>query len=280
MTAATWGLIIDVARCHDCNNCFLACKDEFVGNDWPPYSKSQPDHGHRWMNILHRERGGYPLVEVAYLPKPCQHCKNPPCVEAARNGAVTVRQDGIVMIDPDKSVGQKQLVDACPYGAIFWNETVQSPQKCTMCAHLLDEGWKEPRCVQVCPTGAMQAFKLVSSEWERLSKEDGLAGYLPEQGTGPRVLYKNLVRFTRGFIAGSVALADTDECAENARVLLTDEQGRELAETRTNNYGDFKLHGIEEVTTRLIVEITADDLPPKLVKVEFNDSLNLGTIIV
>ena len=111
-------------------------------------------------------------------------------------------------------------------------------------------------------------------------KEDGLTGYLPEQETEPRVLYKNLVRFTRGFIAGSVALADTDECAENARVLLTDEQGRELAETRTNNYGDFKLQGIEEVTTRLIVEITVDDLPPKLVKVEFNDSLNIGTIIV
>ena len=61
---------------------------------------------------------------------------------------------------------------------------------------------------------------------------------------------------------------------------MTDEQGRELAETRTNNYGDFKLQGIEEVATRLIVEITVDDLPPKLVKVEFNDSLNLGTIIV
>jgi len=280
MTAATWGLTIDVARCHDCNNCFLACKDEFVGNDWSPYSKSQPDHGHRWMNILHRERGGYPLVAVAYLPKPCQHCKNPPCVKAARDGAVTVRPDGIVLIDPDKAVGQKQLVDACPYGAIFWNETDQSPQKCTMCAHLLDEDWKEPRCVQVCPTGAMQAFKLVSSEWEQLIKEDGLAGYLPEQETEPRLLYKNLVRFTRGFIAGSVTLADTDECAEDARVLLTDEQGRELTETRTNNYGDFKLQGIEEVTTRLIVEITVDDLPPKLVKVEFNDSLNLGNIIV
>ena len=49
-----WNLVIDLARCHDCNDCFLADKDEFVGNDFPPYSAAQPWHGHRWMNF---ERG-------------------------------------------------------------------------------------------------------------------------------------------------------------------------------------------------------------------------------
>ena len=276
----TWGLIIDVARCHDCNNCFLACKDEFVGNDWPPYSKAQPHRGQRWMNILRRERGGYPLVAVAYLAKPCQHCKNPPCLKAARNGAVTIREDGIVLIDPDKAAGQKQLVEACPYEAIFWNKASQAPQKCSLCAHLLDEGWQEPRCVQACPTGAMQALKVGGDEWERLMKAENLAAYLPEQETGPRVLYKNLKRFTHGFIAGSVALANTDECADNVRVLLTDEQGQTLAETRTDNYGDFKLHGLEEAASKLCVHIIVPGLPPKLVAVEFETSLNLGTIII
>ena len=277
---ATWGLIIDVARCHDCNNCFLACKDEFVGNAWPPYSKAQPDHGQRWMNILRRERGGYPLVEVAYLPKPCQHCKNPLCLKAARNGAVTIREDGIVLIDPDKATGQKQLVEACPYGAIFWNEASQTPQKCSLCCHLLDEGWQAPRCVQACPTGALRAFKLQSDEWEQRIKAERLAAHLAKHECEPRVLYKNLKRFTHGFIAGSVALADTDECAENARVLLTDGQGQALAETYTDNYGDFKLHGLEEMASKLFVEIKVDGLPPKLVTVEFETSLNLGTIII
>ncbi len=232
------------------------------------------------MNILRHEKGDYPLVEVAYLPKPCQHCKNPPCLLASRNGAVTVRPDGIVLINPDKVVGQKQLVDACPYGAIFWNETDQSPQKCTLCAHLLDDGWKEPRCVQVCPTNAMQIFKLGEKEWEQLIKTDELTAYLPEQGTRPRILYKNLKRFTHGFIAGSVALADTDECADNVQILLMDDQGRKLAETRTNNYGDFKLHGLEEKPSRFFVEIRIAGLPTKLVEVGFKTSLNLGTIIV
>ena len=277
---ATWGLIIDVARCHDCNNCFLACKDEFVGNDWPPYSMAQPDQGQRWMNILRSERGGYPLVEVAYLAQPCQHCKNPPCLKAARNNAVSIREDGIVLIDPDKASGQKQLIEACPYGAIWWNEEKNVPQKCTLCAHLLDDGWQEPRCVQACPTGAMQAFKLEKDEWQKRIRAEGLATYLPEHECKPRVLYKNLKRFTHGFIAGSVALAETDECAGNARVLLTDEKGQTLKETMTNNYGDFKLQGIEETASKLTVEIAVDGLPPKLVTVDFKNSLNLGTIFI
>ena len=277
---ATWGLIIDVARCHDCNNCFLACKDEFVGNDWLPYSKAHTDRGQRWMNILRRERGGYPLVEVAYLPKPCQHCERPPCVKAARNSAVAVREDGIVLIDPNKAQGQKQLVEACPYGAIFWNEAYQAPQKCSLCAHLLDEGWQAPRCVQACPTGAMGAFKMVGDEWQRRIEAEGLSAYLSEHECVPRVLYKNLKRFTHGFIAGSVALGDTDECAQNARVVLTDEQGRALSETRTDNYGDFKLHDLEEVASTYFVEITVTGQPLKSVAVEFEASLNLGTIII
>jgi len=278
--SATWGLIIDVARCHDCNNCFLACKDEFVGNDWPPYTQAQPERGQRWMNIQRKEHGQYPLVEVAYLAKPCQHCQNPPCRKAARNGAVTVREDGIVLLDADKAKGQKHLVEACPYGAIFWNETSQTAQKCSLCAHLLDEGWQEPRCVQACPTGAIKALKLTSDAWlQRIADED-LSVYLPESGCQPRVLYRNLKRFTHGFIAGTVALADTDECAENAQVLLKDENERILAETRTNNYGDFKLMGPKESTSGLRVEIHAQGgRPPKSVGVEFAASVNLGTII-
>ena len=62
----SWHLIVDVARCHDCNDCFLADKDEFVDNEFPPYSAAQPWHGHRWMNIKRKERGQYPMVQVAY----------------------------------------------------------------------------------------------------------------------------------------------------------------------------------------------------------------------
>ena len=128
-----WNLIIDVEKCEDCNNCFLACKDEHVGNDWPGYAASQPLHGHRWIDIMRKERGQYPLVDVAYRPTPCMHCDNAPCIKAAKDGAIYKRDDGIVIIDPEKSKGQKAVLDACPYDAIWWNEEKEIPQKCTFC---------------------------------------------------------------------------------------------------------------------------------------------------
>ena len=99
-----WYKVIDVAKCHDCNNCFMADKDEFVGNDWPGYTDAQPRHGHRWVDILRRERGQYARNDVAYLPVPCQHCENPPCVPAS-DGAFYKREDGIVLIDLEKAKG-------------------------------------------------------------------------------------------------------------------------------------------------------------------------------
>ena len=122
-----YALIIDVEKCEDCNNCFLACKDEHIGNDWPRYTVSQPIHGHRWMNIFRKERGQFPLIDVSYLPVPCMHCDNAPCIKAAKNGGIYKRDDGIVMIDPLKAVGQEELIKSCPYDAIWWNEEHQVP---------------------------------------------------------------------------------------------------------------------------------------------------------
>ena len=66
-------------------------------------------------------------MDVAYLPVMCQHCDDAPCIAAAKNGAVTKRPDGIVHIDPVKAKGQKAIADACPYGAVRWNEELNFP---------------------------------------------------------------------------------------------------------------------------------------------------------
>lgn len=116
-----WNLIIDIEKCEDCNNCFLSCKDEHVDNDFQGYSAPQVKHGHRWVNIMRKERGQFPQIDVAYLPVFCMHSDDAPCITAAKDGAVYKRDDGIVIIDPVKAQGQKHLVDACPYGAIWWN---------------------------------------------------------------------------------------------------------------------------------------------------------------
>jgi len=241
-----YNFIIDVAKCENCNNCFLSCKDEHCGNDWPGYSLSQPLHGQRWMNILRKERGRFPLIDVAYLPKPCMHCDDAPCIAAAKNGEIYKRPDGIVLIDPEKAKGQKALVAACPYGTIWWNEESQIPQKCTFCAHLLDQGWKEPRCVQVCPTGALSLLHVEDEELARIKESEKLET-LPTKGlsTHPRVLYKNLHRFNTHIIVGSVATGEegATECVVDATVRLI-ENGHTVSEQATDDFGDFKFDGL------------------------------------
>jgi len=275
-----WNMIIDVARCHDCNNCFLACKDEFVDNDFPPYSVAQPWHGHRWMNILRRERGQYPKVDVAYLPVPCMHCDDAPCLKQAEDGAVYRREDGIVIIDPEKAKGRKNLVDTCPYGAIWWNEERDLPQKCTFCVHLLEEGWKQPRCVQACPTEALRVLHAEDAEMEEIIRAENLEMYQPRFDTRPRVYYRNLYRYEKCFIAGSVALQDSDECAEGAKVVLK-KDGTQVVETAlTNNYGDFQIDGLEERSGSYTLEIRHTGYEVQTREIELNTSVKLGTIFL
>src|SRR4029077_16203342 len=118
-----------------------------------------PKHGHKWINILQKERGQVPMIDIAYVPTMCNHCDHAPCIAKAGD-AVKKREDGIVLIDPEKARGRKDLVEACPYGHIWWNEELQLPQIWPFDAHLLDQGWQQTRGQQACPTGAMRAIKI------------------------------------------------------------------------------------------------------------------------
>jgi len=217
-------ILIDITKCTGCYNCQIACKDEHVDNDWLPYARPQPDLGHFWMHVAERERGEVPKFKIAYIPKPCMQCEDPPCAKAARGGAIYKRKDGIVIIDPEKSKGQKKVVKACPYGCIYWNKELNIPQKCTFCAHLLDKGWKEPRCVDVCPTGAL-TFGEEDDLSDLLKKAEPL---LPESSTKPRVYYIGL---PKRFIAGAVFNPEKDECIEGAKITITDDQTGETRST-------------------------------------------------
>ncbi|HUZ74700.1 MAG TPA: 4Fe-4S dicluster domain-containing protein [Stellaceae bacterium] len=276
---AKWNLIIDVAECTNCNNCTLAAMDEYVGNEWPGYAAPMPKHGHRWINILQKERGQAPMIDIAYVPTLCNHCDDAPCIKAARDGAITKRPDGIVLIDPVKAKGQKQLVDACPYGHIWWNEELQLPQAWPFDAHLLDQGWQQTRGQQSCPTGAMRAVKLEDEAMERMAREDHLEAIRPELGTKPRVWYRNLWRYTTCFIGGSLAseAGGIVDCVEGARVRLV-KDGAAVAETTSDNFGDFKFDRLPEGSGRYEVEIAAAGRPVKTVAAELGESLNLGEI--
>ena len=235
-------MVIDITRCNGCYNCFLACRDEYCGNEFPPYSASQPETGQSWMQIIEKESGKYPKVKVAFTPAPCMQCDDASCIKAAKEGAIYKRPDGIVIIDPEKSAGQKGLVSSCPYRVVFWNEARQIPQKCTFCAHLLDQGWKAPRCVEVCPTGALTFGDLddANSDVAKLMKFGKVEVLHPEYGLKEKVAYVGL---PKRFIAGAVVLGDTDECGVGARVTL--EGKGEKRVVKADNYGDFEFEGLK-----------------------------------
>jgi Fe-S-cluster-containing dehydrogenase component len=272
-----WNMIIDVAECTNCNLCTLATMDEYVGNEWPGYAKPMPRHGHKWINILQKERGQVPMIDVAYVPTMCNHCDDAPCMAGAR-GAITKRPDGIVIIDPEKAKGRKDLVAACPYGHIWWNEELEVPQAWPFDAHLIDDGWQQTRGHQSCPTGAMRAISIEDADMEHMVREEGLEVLRPELGTKPRVFYRNLWRYSKCFIGGSIS-AEADgvvDCVEGASVRLL-KNGNLIAETTSDNYGDFTFDKLNEHSGKYLVEISANGRS-RTVDAQLGASINLGEI--
>lgn len=275
-----WNLIIDVAKCFNCNNCTLSCHDEYFDNTFPGVAHGMAKHGQPWINVLQRETGAVPMVQVSYLPVTCNHCDKPRCMEVARDGAVVKRADGIVIIVPEKARGQKQIADACPYGAVHWNEERQLPQAWPFDAHLLDAGWTRTRGAQSCPTQAMQVLCVEDDEMRRLVAEQGLQVLHPEYGTEPRVYYRNLDRWTRVFIGGSVAATvdGANDCVAGAEVVLT-QDARMIAKATTDAYGDFRFNGLAPGTGNCTVTVKADAFATLTREVELKDrSLYLGAL--
>jgi Fe-S-cluster-containing dehydrogenase component len=157
-------------------------------------------------------------------------------MKAAKNDAVYRREDGLIIIDPEKAKGQKQIVDACPYGAVFWNEELDIPQKCTGCAHLLDNG-EIPHCIDLCVHKAIRFGDL-----EEFANElDDAVVKKPENK--PHVYYLNLPKL---FVSGEVWDPKDDECIENAEVVLNKIDSGESWSVMTDNYGDFWFKRLDE----------------------------------
>jgi hypothetical protein len=89
-----------------------------------------------------------------------------------------------------------------------------------------------------------------------------------------------LYRFAKCFIGGSVALQDVDECAEGAHVTLTDSSGQVAGVADTNNYGDFKIDGLEENSGVYTLKIEYTGYKEQGLEVDLEDSINLGVIFM
>jgi len=201
-----YGMGVDVDKCIGCGRCADACKAE---NNVPRDSH----HFRTWVErYVIREDGetdvdspnggieGFPerggeggALRTFFVPKLCNHCANPPCVQVCPVGATFTTEDGVVLVDEDWCIGCRYCIQACPYGARFLHPTRHTAEKCTFCYHRLVQGLM-PACVEVCPTGA-RIFGEVqrrSSPLARFMRFNQMSVLKPHLNTDPKVFYANL----------------------------------------------------------------------------------------
>lgn len=271
-----YGMIIDINKCNGCYNCFLACKDEYTGNDYPPYSLAQPNEGKPFMKMTEKEMGICPKVKVDYVPQPCLQCADAPCVNMSVDGEVYRRPDGIVIIDPEKAKGKREIVTYCPHRVISWNDALDVAQKCTFCVHQLENGAKEPRCVEGCPSGAILFGDLddPGSEIAKSMADAPTQELNPSYALKPNVVYRNL---PGRLIAGEVILEDKQECAKDVKVTLKGD-GTEMT-TTTDFFGDFEFKSlVADKSFQITLEL--DGYKSQTIDIKTDTDKNMGEVLL
>ncbi len=154
-----YGMVIDLERCFGCRACMEACK---VENNTPTAVF--------WMYVFRFEEGHYPNSRVNYLPRPCMHCDNAPCVKVCPVGARYKRADGLVATDWKRCIGCRYCEVACPYSVNYFNW--KDPMK----NQYLD--WKAPEAeaVQRVTGGAIPPYQNPDLEGQYGSERRRIAG--------------------------------------------------------------------------------------------------------
>ena len=258
--------IIDVDKCTGCNLCVVACKDEHVDSSYVPWSKPQPESGHFWMNVKAVERGTIPRVRMSFLPTMCQHCEEAPCVTACPEGAIKTRDDGLIWIDGEKCTGCGDCQPSCPYDVIYQNADLNIAQKCTGCAHRVDEG-ELPRCVDVCPHEAI-LFKQADA------MDSSLEILHPDYEVKPRVFWKGL---PKPWITGAIIDPSADEVIIGASVRATNLTDGTTLKTKSNEFGEFWLTGLA-LNNDYRVDILVDGYSDFSTKVSLDGEQEIGLI--
>ncbi|MCL4749474.1 MAG: 4Fe-4S dicluster domain-containing protein [Myxococcales bacterium] len=171
-------MTVDEKLCVTCNACVIACKNE---NDVP--------EGAARCWTVQVERGTFPLLSIETRSERCNHCENAPCVTACPTGASHYEEGGIVVVNPDKCVGCKACIVACPYEVRYMHPEGYV-DKCTFCIHRVREGL-QPACVTVCPTKALTFGDLDDprSEVHQQLQTRQHKVLKPEEDTRPRLFF-------------------------------------------------------------------------------------------
>lgn len=204
-----WGFIVDTTLCIGCGRCVKACKIENNVPISPHYTRTWieryviDDDGEIYVDSPNLGQDGFDNTEKHYedvdirqsffVPKLCNHCENPPCVQVCPVGATYTTKDGVILVDKEYCIGCGYCVQTCPYKARYISPEEHVADKCTWCYHRITKGLKTA-CEEVCPTGARILGDLndLDSELRKNLRKKRVNVLKAEYGTKPKVYYVGL----------------------------------------------------------------------------------------
>lgn len=221
-----YALAIDLDRCTGCGACMVACAVE--NNVATPPASAGERKGITWIRVYRVDRDGAGPGNTVFVPLLCQHCEHhTPCVQVCPQSAVELDpRTGIVAQVPERCLGCRYCMAACPYHARYFNwwkpvwpgdnerrlNPMVSPrmrgvvEKCNLCHGRLQDalaraatdgrrslrpGEFVPACCEVCPTGALAIGDLSDPDDPVTRLQDSPRAFrlLERLGTGPRMIY-------------------------------------------------------------------------------------------
>jgi Fe-S-cluster-containing dehydrogenase component len=214
-----WAFLVDTFKCVGCGFCVKACKlendvplDANVTKTWVEryvlakdgrvyadtpkgalhgFTTSKIDLGLGKFQDVKKED----IEKAFFVPKLCNHCENPPCVQVCPVGATYQTPDGVVLVDRKWCIGCGYCIMACPYGVRFFHPVYKVADKCTFCYHRITKGLKTA-CVQACPFGARMLGNIrdPNDPVAKIIRTERVGVLKDEYGTRPQVYYRGITR--------------------------------------------------------------------------------------
>ncbi len=209
-----WVFLVDTYKCVGCGLCVKACKlenevpyDANVTRTWVErYIITK--NGNLYIDSPKGARDGFisskvqlgqkeykeikpeEIEKAFFVPKLCNQCENPPCVQVCPVGATYQTPDGVVLVDRKWCIGCAYCIMACPYGVRFFHPIYKVAEKCNFCYHRITQGLK-PACVQACPFGARQIGNIKNPDdpVTQIITKERVAVLKDEYGTKPQAFY-------------------------------------------------------------------------------------------
>ncbi len=212
-----WVFLVDTLKCVGCGFCVKACKEEneipydanvtrtwverYVVTNGGKTFADTPKGARDGFTTENIDLGGgrfqamkkEDIKKAFFVPKLCNQCENPPCVQVCPVGATYQAPDGVVLVDRTWCIGCGYCIMGCPYGVRFFHPVHHTAEKCNFCYHRITKGMTTA-CVQACPFDARRIGNIrdMSDPVTKIIMTERVGVLKEEYGTKPQVFYIGL----------------------------------------------------------------------------------------